>query len=361
KRHQSYRGTDSMLELRWLPSSRFNAIVGGEFLYDHEDLPTATRVNRVTGAEFEAATSRSVNSIALGNVAGYVSINYKLLDPWIKLTGGARVDRHSQYGSQTTGRAGITSRLSASLVAKLLYGSAFKAPSTYLMYATPLRPGDVIGNPNLSPQHIHTVEFQLSFRPSNFFGLTSGVSQNWLLDKAEFTPQGINLAARNVASQRSFTWETRVEAKHYNDVAAYASFELIRSWRDLGQEGYAANLVGTANVVYPSWIGRAGVAVGIPSTMQVPLQMSSQLMVVGPRRAADATIVQMGHDVVYPTYTLLDLSLSTREIYWIRGQESRLSLHGRNLLNARGPEPGFGAFEYPLRRTQVFLAFDHTY
>jgi iron complex outermembrane receptor protein len=361
KRHQSYHGADSMLELRWLPSSRFNAIVGGEFLYDYETLPTATRVNRVTGAEFNAATSRSIDSIALTNLATYVSINYKLLDPWLKFTGGARIDHHSVYGTQTTGRAGITSRLSKAIVAKLLYGSAFKAPSPYLMYATPLRPGDVIGNPNLSPQHIHTVEFQISWKPDKFFGLTSGVSQNWLLDKAEFTPQGINLAARNVASQRSFTWETRADAKHYNDVAAYAAFELIRSWRDLGQEGYAANLVGTQNVVYPDWILRAGVSFAIPSTVDVPLQMSSQVMVVGPRRAADTTIVEVGHDVVYPTYTLLDISLSTREIYWIRGQESRFSLHGRNLLAARGPDPGFGGFEYPLRPTQVFLEFDHTY
>ena len=34
-----------------------------------------------------------------------------------------------------TGRAGLTSRWSKSLVTKLLYGSAFKAPSPYLLYA----------------------------------------------------------------------------------------------------------------------------------------------------------------------------------------------------------------------------------
>jgi iron complex outermembrane receptor protein len=164
-----------------------------------------------------------------------------------------------------------------------------------------------------------------------------------------------------VASQRAFTWETRADTKYYEDVTAYASFELIRSWRELGQEGYAANLVGTQNVVYPNWIGRSGVAVAIPSTVQVPLQMSTQVMVVGPRRAADTTIVEVGHDVVYPTYTMLDMALSTREIYWMNGQEARFALHGRNLLSARGPDPGFGAFEYPLRATQVFLEFENTY
>lgn len=361
KRHQSYRGTDSMLEFRWFPAPKFNLIVGSEFLYDDETLPTATRVNRITGNESTAASSRQVDSIALTNLGAYVSLNYKLLDPWLKLTGGARLDRHSHYGTQTTGRVGLTSRLSKSLVAKLLYGSAFKAPSPYLMYATPLRPGDVVGNPNLLPQYIHTVEYQMSWRPSRFFGITSGVAQNWLLDKAEFTPQGINLSARNVASQRAFTWETRADAKHYEDVTAYASFEVIRSWRELGQEGYAANLVGTRNVVYPNWITRAGVAVSVPSTVQVPLQLSSQVMIVGPRRAADATIVEVGHDVVYPTYTLLDVALSTRDIYWMKGHEAHFALRGRNLLGTRGPDPGFGAFEYPLRATQVFLEVADTY
>lgn len=52
----------------------------------------------------------------------------------------------STYGSQTTGRAGVTSRLTQALGMKLLYGSAFKAPSLYLLYATPLGPGDARGN-----------------------------------------------------------------------------------------------------------------------------------------------------------------------------------------------------------------------
>jgi iron complex outermembrane receptor protein len=96
----------------------------------------------------------------------------------------------------------------AALVAKLLYGTAFKAPSPYLLYATPLRPGDVVGNPDLKPQRIQTAEVQMSWKPRRVFGVTSGVSYNWLLDKAEFTPQGINQTARNVSSQRTLSWET---------------------------------------------------------------------------------------------------------------------------------------------------------
>src|SRR4029079_12489999 len=102
------------------------------------------------------------------------------------------------------------------------------------------QPGDVIGNPRLAPQHVHTVEAQISYKPGRFFAVSTGVSQSWLLDKAEFAPQGINQAAQNVANQRSLSWESRLGLKHYTDYDLYGSFELVRSVRDLGQEGYAA-------------------------------------------------------------------------------------------------------------------------
>src|SRR5690606_36392873 len=126
-----------------------------------------------------------------------------------------------QYGDQLTGRVGATSHWSPEVVAKLLYGSAFKAPSPYLLYAQPLRPGDVVGNEALAPQRIHTAEYQMSWKPGRFFAATSGVSYSWLLDKAEFTPQGINQTARNVAGQKSFTWESRLDVQQYDDYTIY--------------------------------------------------------------------------------------------------------------------------------------------
>ena len=47
-----------------------------------------------------------------------------------------------------------------------------------------------------------------------------------LLDKAEFTPQGINQAATNVASQQSLSWESRLDGSYRNDLNAYASLPI---------------------------------------------------------------------------------------------------------------------------------------
>jgi len=361
ERKTSYKGVDSTMELRFMPSARFNLIGGVEGVYDHEFFGAPVRINRSTGEPVPQAGSTDVNA-NLSNVGAFLSSNLKVVDPWLKLTAGLRYDHHSAYGTQLTGRLGLTSRLSKTLVAKLLYGSAFKAPSPYLLYATPLRPGDVVGNRGLQPQKIHTGEFQLGWKPNRIFGLSSGVSYNWLFDKAEFTPQGINLAARNVAKQRTFTWETRADVNYHDDYGGYAAFELVASRRELGQEGYAASLVGTKNVVYPPWIGRLGGYAALPSPVrQVPLSAAGELTLVGPRRAADTSIVENGASFDLPIYGLLNLSVATRDLYLVRGHETRVAVRYRNVLSARGPDPGFSGFEYPLAPHEIFVEVQHLY
>ena len=360
ERHQSYYGVDSMVEARLVPSSRFNVIAGAEALYDHEELGSPDRIERLTG-ELVTRAGQSGTRVDLNNIGAYVSSNLKVIDPWLKLTAGLRYDRHSQYGDQLSGRVGVTSRLSKTFVSKLLYGTAFKAPSPYLLYSTPLRPGDVVGNPSLEPQHVQTVEYQASFRPSAFFGVTSGVSYNWLQNKAEFTPQGINETARNVASQRSASWETRADVRHYNDYTAYGSFELVHSVRDLGQQGYAASVIGSKNVIYPPWVARAGVTFAVPSLPAVPLELGSEAMLVGPRRVGDRSLVERGSDFHLPAYLNLNVSLRTRELYLIPGHETRFALRGRNLLGLGVADPGDAGIEYPLAPPSLFLEVEHTY
>ncbi|MES1176410.1 MAG: TonB-dependent receptor [Myxococcales bacterium] len=360
ERHQSYYGLDSTVEARLIPAKRFNLIVGAEALYDHEQLRTPDRIERLTG-ELVPAAGQSGTEVSLNNLGAYVSSNLKVIDPWLKLTAGLRYDRHSQYGDQLSGRVGVTSRLSKTFVSKLLYGTAFKAPSPYLLYATPLRPGDVVGNPQLQPQKVQTVEYQGSFRPTAFFGVTSGVSYNWLQNKAEFTPQGINETARNVASQRSASWETRADLRHYDDYNLYGSFELVHSVRDLGQQGYAASVVGSKNVIYPPWVVRAGVTFAVPSLPSLPLELGSEAMLVAPRRVGDRSLVERGEDYYLPSYVNLNVSLRTRELYLVPGHETRFALRGRNLLGLGVADPGVAGIEYPLAPPSLFFEVEHTY
>ncbi|HMA96521.1 MAG TPA: TonB-dependent receptor [Polyangiaceae bacterium] len=360
RRRTSYRGVDSVFEARFLPNARYNMIAGVESVYDRESLLAPERINRETDQAVQSVSSAN-RDFTFSNMGAYVSANVWAIEQWLKLTGGLRYDHHSTYGAQLTGRLGATSRLSRALVMKLLYGSAFKAPSPYLLYASPMGPGDVRGNAALRPQKIHTVEYQVSFKPSSFFGVSSSVSYNRLLDKAEFSPQGINQVARNTASQTTLTWETRADLKHYDDYATYASFELVHSKRNLGEVGYAANLVGSANILYPPYIARLGVTASVPSHPSLPLSAGAEGMVVGKRHAVDASVLANGGQFDLDPYATVNAFVTTRSLYLVRGHESVASIRVYNVLGTRGPDPGFSGFEYPLAPREIMLEFRHTY
>ncbi|XXT21788.1 TonB-dependent receptor [Sorangium sp. So ce429] len=360
ERRMAYRGVDANVELRWVPLDRFNVILNLESIYDQEDLPSFRRVSKLTGQTF-GSPERERRSVDLVDVGALLSANLKVLDPWLKLTGGVRYDHHSKYENQLTGRFGATSHLGKTVVAKLLYGSAFKAPSPYLLYAEPLVPGDVIGNDDLKSQVIHTVDTEVTWRPAASFSASTGVSYSRLNDKAEFVPRGINQTAQNVASQSSLIWATRAELRRGEAMGGYGSFETVYSTRDSGQVGYQAELVGPAMVAYPRWIARAGAYVKLPSPRSIPLELSTQGILVGPRRAADASILENGGSFDLPTYLWWNASLVARNLWVIPGHETTVALRAKNILGASGPDPGFSGFEYPLAPRELYLELRHRY
>jgi outer membrane receptor for ferrienterochelin and colicins len=358
KRRGGYRGMDANLEARLIPSDDINLILGVETLVDNEDKPASQRISKDTGENIEASIEQE--SVTLTNLGAYLSSNYKLLDPWLKLTGGVRVDRHSIYGSQITGRLGATSRWSRAIVMKILYGSSFKAPSPYLLYAEPLGPGDVIGNEDLKPQSIDTYELQVAYKPSLLFHISSGIAYSIVRDKAEFAPRGINQSAQNIANQRSLSWETRVDS-NYDVVQGYFSFERVFATRNLGREGYVAELIGSRNVVYPPWIARAGVSVDLPLHHELPVQLSFQGIHVASRAASNASILESGQRFDLPSYLWLNASLVAPRIFFVPGHETTIALRAKNLLDVRGPDPGFFGFELPLTAREVMIELRHVY
>ncbi len=124
----SYRGVDGTLEARYRPVPRASIVAGVETVYDHEELDNPVRIDRATGAPVPE-TRTDPEPLGLVDMGAYVNASYQLFDRWLKLNGGVRYDHHSEYGGQLTGRVGATSRWTPSIVAKLLYGTAFKAPS----------------------------------------------------------------------------------------------------------------------------------------------------------------------------------------------------------------------------------------
>lgn len=89
---------------------------------------------------------------------------------WAELTAGARIDQHSYFGIFTSPRAGVLLVPSDSLVVKMLYGRAFRAPTAreLLVDVGVDENGEnefVAGNANLSPEVIDTVESEVTATP----------------------------------------------------------------------------------------------------------------------------------------------------------------------------------------------------
>jgi outer membrane receptor protein involved in Fe transport len=134
-----------------------------------------------------------IPELRYSNVGGFVQSQISLIEK-IYLTIGGRYDYNSRYGGSFNPRAGLVYEVNKNLTTKLLYGSAFLAPS-------PLAAFDQFGtffstdngttyqsfffrlpNPNLKPQTIQTLEGAVAFNNKNirinlngFYSLSDGL------------------------------------------------------------------------------------------------------------------------------------------------------------------------------------------
>jgi outer membrane receptor for ferrienterochelin and colicins len=357
KRRFGFRGFDANAEARWRPLERWVFVAGGGVIYDAEKAPSNAHILKRATPSNDAGTTISpaaatAADVTLINPAIYAQAIYTAIPKYLTVTGGVRYDYHTIYRHQVSGRAGLVSNPINKLFLKLLYGNAFKAPSPYLLFAAPLRSGDVIGNPQLKPQKVHTIELEASYDPLPFLRATSSVSYSFLSDAASFTQQGEYQIARNVAQTHGISWETRVDAHHSDLVDVYASFEANRTTRVLGQEGYVAQTIGSANVVYPAFLGHLGAHGRVPRT---PLEVAVDTTWVGARDPSDTNIIASGQRYSLKPYVLLSATLSVARVKLFGDLETTFTLLGKNLLEPAAADPGFTGIDYPLAPRSVML------
>jgi len=358
RRQFGYQGFEGQLEGRIDILDKLGLVAGTELMADRERLPVSQEVLESASGQFQAgdvALTRGNDQEhkLISNVGAYLQASWSRLAPMLSMVGGARYDQHSIYGGQLSARVGAVSNPIKRIHLKVLYGSAFLAPSPLLMYGVPYKVGDVLGNPALAPQRVHTVEGQVSVNPMRGVVVSTGLAYSLLLNKAEFVQQGLNRVAENLSEMRSLAWESELVADYENLVRGYASFELPIVVRSLGRAGYQSELVGHSNVIYPGFIARGGVSARIPK--RVPLRIGAEVSYVGPRRASDMNILENGGDYRLPAYVMLDATLSTTPLELLGKRKTVLMLKARNLLDVRGPDPGFAGVDYPLLSRSFFV------
>lgn len=93
----------------------------------------------------------------------YVQDEWRAATDWT-VTAGLRHDRYSDFGGTTNPRLAVVWDAAYDLTAKLLYGTAFRAPSMIELYA--INNPVANGNPDLQPERIRTLEAGLSWQPT---------------------------------------------------------------------------------------------------------------------------------------------------------------------------------------------------
>jgi iron complex outermembrane receptor protein len=123
---------------------------------------------------------------------------WKFSKNW-QITSGLRYDKYSDFGETFNPKLSLVWQIKANLIAKLLYGRAFRTPSFAELYAK--NGNAMIGNSNLIPETIDTTELAIDYYHNNslhfalntfFYKKHNNIQQIFLAEKTIFTYDNID-------------------------------------------------------------------------------------------------------------------------------------------------------------------------
>lgn len=129
------------------------------------------------GAEWAQTLYRGVNRLAGDNIGQQVtSTDYWLQDKYtvnryLTLTAGGRITHHSLFGNAAVPKLGAILKLNQSWILRGSFGMGFRAPDLgqlYYRFANPASFYQVIGNPNLNPEHSQSFQFGTLYRATRY-------------------------------------------------------------------------------------------------------------------------------------------------------------------------------------------------
>lgn len=159
--------------------------------------------------------------------------NYALIqDAWtltndLELTLGLRYDDYSDFGSSVNPRAALVWQASYNLTAKILYGSAFRAPSFNEMFL--INNPSALGNPEVQPEEISTWETSLEYKPSFDIRLAVNLYRYEAVDLIDKVPSAEGLQTANVRDQDGYGLESEIEWTIQENFSLYANYAWQRS------------------------------------------------------------------------------------------------------------------------------------
>lgn len=269
-----------------------------------------------------------------------------LQDEWqmtagLAVTAGIRYDDYSDFGGTTNPRVALVWTANEKLTAKLLYGSAFRAPSFAELYFknNPVS----LGNNTLRPERIDTQELSFNFLAAQTLQTSVTFYTYSATDMIEFMPDefATTKTAQNALDQDGKGIEWEVNWKPWSQLQLSSSY----AWQDaknVHTRDTIADAPGQQFKLNANW------------EFLPRWHINSQLNWVGDReRAASDSRAAIAD------YTLLNFTLHRKEIL----RDLDLSFAVRNITDEDAREPSSGTIpeDYPLESRSAWLGLTYTF
>lgn len=346
QREMSSKASQSELSVIWTLFDELQLIIGTDFLYDHQILPSSLQTLYANVGGLSAGDTLEASSVRQG-ARDFLNVGTFILTTWhplkqLRLSAGTRLDWNNIYDVQLNGRLGASVRVMDGLSIKVNYNSAFRAPTTQLLFGVPVYPGDILGNEHLKPQRLHTWEIGFLYTPLDWLRFDSALSYNLATDVATFVQTGLSSEARNFDAMNVLTWETDARVDWNEMIWAYVNLSLVLGFRDSQDVGYRAELVGDSLPIYPPVILNFGLAHKITFA---PIKLGVEGRFMSERRASDDNILAAGKVYTLPNAFYLDAHIELVDLF--ENNSSHVMFLIRNLLDTDEAHPGFAGIDYP--------------
>lgn len=273
----------------------------------------------------------------------YLSIQdeWRVANDW-ELTAGIRYDTFTQFGDSVNPRVALVWSTAHNLTSKFLYGRAFRAPSFSELFAQ--NNPSLIGNDNLEPETIDTVEVAFDYRPSHALDLKLNLFVYQIKDLVEIQ---FGVPASNTLEQSGRGFEFEMEWRPIDDLTLIGNY----AWQNAEDDDTNQDV---PNAPQQQLYLRSVWDVSQDITASAVLNW-----VADRERPAGDT-----RDAV-DDYVVVDLVIQYSNL--IDGLD--ISLIGKNIFDEDVREPSTGQFpafpeipgDYPLEGSSVMVEFKYTF
>jgi len=198
--------------------------------------------------------------VARSNWHVFLQDMWSIAPNW-ELTLGLRYDEYSDFGSTTNPRGGLMWQPHPDITTKLLYGSAFRAPSANDLY---MKSTFMLGNPDLDPETIKTWELAFDYRATSTLHFATNIYRYKWVDGITLAPDfredvtGELLRIQNVNSQKGHGLELEMRWKMTAKSSLLANYAFVKATneitnQDAGNYPQHSAYVRTDWLVYPNW------------------------------------------------------------------------------------------------------------